>query len=243
MRKRHTDHLFVRLPTITNVYVWIGVCFLALAVGVALIGHRLRYGMICLRSLFLDLYADISTGFLGIAVTVLVIDSITRRSAIQTEKKSLILQMGSPDNSHAVEAVRLLRARGWLSTALRKAYLVEANLESAALQRASLRWADLSRANLRRANFYRADLENAYLIEADLEGAVLLGANMRFGKFFRANLRGVQLSGADLSGANLMDAKLESSQVDGVILSTGTILPDGTKWTSSKSLVPFTQSA
>jgi len=243
MRKRNTDDRLTSQRGVKNVYLWIGVSLLALAIGVALLGHYLQYRSICLSRLFLDLYANISTGFFSTAVTVLVIDSITRRRATQAEKRSLILQMGSPDNSHAVEAVRLLRARGWISTALSNAYLVNANLGSAALQRANLQHANLNGAKLRQANLYKADLEGASLVEADLEGADLPEANLRSCKLFRANLLGAQLSGADLSEANLMDAKLEQAQVDGVILSTDTTLPDGTKWTSSKSLVPFTRAS
>lgn len=128
-----------------------------------------------------DFYANVTSELTSIAVTVLVIDTLNERRSIQQEKVALILQMDSPTNSIAREAVRVLRARGWLMDgSLQEAFLYRANLQDSFLVNA-----DLKNANLRRANLNRAYLQGANLTGAkDLEDKQLVqtkslqGANM-----------------------------------------------------------------
>ncbi len=102
--------------------------------------------------------------------------------------------MGSPDNAFAVEAVRILRVRGWLTDGslrekdFREANLQRANLEKADLQGANFSWADMREANLTEANLKWANLGGvkfekltsnapraATLWYADLQNATLAG--------------------------------------------------------------------
>jgi hypothetical protein len=221
---------------VSNVFFWVGICLLGASAIIALIGHHSQYGRFWWSRLFLDLYPNISTGFFEIAITVLAVDGITRSRAAHQEKRSLVLQVGSPDNAHAIEAVRRLRARGWISTALKKAYLSEANLEEANLQGANLQHAILTKANMKRANFFAADLEGASLIEANLIDADLPKAILRSCNLFNADLRGAILGGADLSGANLKGANLKSAKLGQAKFNQDTILPDGNRWADSTLL-------
>ena len=109
-----------------------------------------------------DFYANVSTELASVALTVLVIDALNERRAIQREKESLILQMSSPINAVAREAVRVLRVRGWL---------VDGTLRRANLLRANLRKAFLEKADLREVFLLKADLSGAYLQWSNLEGA------------------------------------------------------------------------
>ena len=94
--------------------------------------------------------ADMAPELGGIAITVLLIDTLNEVRATQREKRALILQMGSPDHGSAVEAARILRVHGLLTDgSLRAANLVGANLKETNLIDANLRGANLSRANLR----------------------------------------------------------------------------------------------
>jgi hypothetical protein len=121
-----------------------------------------------------DFYANVSTDFVGIAITVLFIDQLNRRRLIQQEKESLKLQMGSPNSMFAIEAVRILRDRGWLTNgSLQAANLNVSNLNGADLQNADLRNADLRNANLEAANLSGADLRGANLANAALNGVFL----------------------------------------------------------------------
>jgi uncharacterized protein YjbI with pentapeptide repeats/DNA-binding XRE family transcriptional regulator len=176
----------------------------------------------------------------GLAFTVLVVEVIAAKQSEEREKRDLILQMGSPDNAFAREAVRKLRVRGWLEDgSLHRANLVLANLSGANLvlanlsganlydadlrganlREADLTGADLGGANLERANLVVANLGGAILSEADLSGANLYGADLGAASLERANLSGALLSGADLSGANLYGADLGAANLTGANLS------------------------
>jgi uncharacterized protein YjbI with pentapeptide repeats len=148
--------------------------------------------------------SDFSTELISIAITVLLIDRMNDRRAIEQEKKALILQMGSPENAFAVEATRILRVRGWIEDgSLREAYLMGANLQGAHLGVADLQGAILLGADLRGAN----------LKSANLQGAELWGANLQEANLWGANLHGVTLGGANLHGANLRDANLQEANL------------------------------
>ncbi len=141
----------------------VGLAMLILAVAVALLGYFNQHGhLFTPLPLITDFYANISTELASIAITVLVIDALNERRTIQQEKENLILQMSSPTNSIAREAVRVLRMRGWLT---------DGTLKGANLLRANLKKAYLDRADLREASFYKADLQGAYLQRSDLNGA------------------------------------------------------------------------
>src|SRR5690606_12235722 len=97
-------------------------------------------------------HTAISAELVGMALAVLLIDTANQLRSEREQKEALILQMGSPDNGFAVEAVRQLRARDWLTDgSLQKASLQNANLHEARLQFANLQGARLQFANLQGA--------------------------------------------------------------------------------------------
>lgn len=205
-----------------------GVALLALATLVVSVGiadqypdlDPLQFG----RRLFRDLYANLGAELAGIAVTVLLIDRLHQRRTDENKRDMLILQMGSPDHSFAIEAVRMVAARDWLKHgALKGAHLSRANLKGANLQQVIIAEARLGLANLRHAK----------LIEADLQGTYLQGANLE-----EADLRGADLRGANLNDANLCGVRLD----DSTLFNGDTILPDCTYWTPGTDMSRFTDS-
>src|SRR5258708_23748839 len=97
----------------------LGIFLLVIALTVAVIGYLNRYAGLylgdVLSHLVTDFYANVSSGLAIVALTVLIIDKLNQRRANQRQKEALILQMGSPDNGFAIEAIRILRNRGWLT--------------------------------------------------------------------------------------------------------------------------------
>jgi uncharacterized protein YjbI with pentapeptide repeats len=188
-----------------------------------------------------EFYANVGTEMVSIALTVLVIDTLNQRRAdkerahqeaemrwaeMRLEKQALILQMGSPDNAFAVEAARIIRAKGWLHDGT----LENANLWSAGLHGARLR---------------EAVLCGAYMCGADLTGAHLAGGNLsradlRLADMSGATLTDIDLSGADLRGARLSKANLRGAILEGIKIDETTILPDDTAWTPDDDLSRFT---
>jgi uncharacterized protein YjbI with pentapeptide repeats len=156
---------------------------------------------------------------------------LASRRAVRMEKRRLVRQIGSPDNAVAVEAARMLRARGWgfgeditlhkadlRGANLRGANLIGANLHEADLKEARLQLAFLVGAALQRADLRGANLQGADLKEARLRGANLIGADLYAVRFLEADLQGAflveaALQGADLRGANLGGANLEDASL------------------------------
>lgn len=171
-------------------------------------------------------WQGLSTEMIGGLVTAvllgLVITFVQRMENERSQKEQLILQMGSPDNAFAIEAVRQLGALGWLyDGSLHGAFLLEANLQRAYLGFAELQGANLKRANLQRANFYQAELENANLSETNLQRAFLFETILQEANLVLADLQGANLMKANLRGANLWNARFDVS----------TVLPNGNHWT------------
>jgi hypothetical protein len=223
---RHTRRKLraVRWVTAGKVSIFLGI----LAVIVMVKGSLIQHGTLDLRQLVLDLWSNLSVELASIVITVLVIDTLNRRRHIAEEKQDLILQMGSPDNAFALEAVRKLRARGWLQ---------DGSLQRARLERANLQCADLTHANLHGAYLVRADLREATLYEANLSGAILNDADLGSANLTRADLYQVRLTdtllrGTDLSGASLWGAAVVCHH-DREQFDETTILPDHSHWTET----------
>lgn len=164
------------------------------------------------------LFSDLSAELIGIAITVLVIDELNEYRAEQREKRALILQMGSPDNAFAVEAVRVLREHGRLT---------DGSLRGVNLARANLRRANLGGANLQEATLARVSLQESVLRRANLQGAVLARANLQGATLTRANLQRVNLRDANLRGAILFGADLAGANLDGATANSRTQWPEG----------------
>lgn len=174
------------------------------------------------QQMFADFYSNVGTELASIAVTVLIIDRLNDHRLTHRQKEALVLQMGSPDNGFAIEAVRILTARGWLVDGL-------------------LRGAHLSRANLEGANLQKVDLSDAHLGLASLHKTRLAGATLTRAYLQGANLEGATLSGATLAGANLNDANLRGVHFDSeTTFDAETILPDCTYWERGTDMRRFT---
>jgi hypothetical protein len=205
---------YPRWQTITR-----AIGFLSLALGaIGAIEGPIPYPPISWLTWLPSFHRNISPEFIGIGVTVLVIDFANEKRAEEREKIELVFQMGSPVNIFARDAVRVLRARGWHEDGtLREADLREADLKEANLHGADLRGALLCRAELSNVDLQNADLRNADLRLADLRYADLLGSNL-----LGANLRDADLRNADLTRAKVTNDQLR--QADSLL---GTTMPDG----------------
>jgi hypothetical protein len=169
-------------------------------------------------------YIGASTELVSIAVTLLLVDAILQRRGVERRKQDLTVDLGSDDNRFALDAVRRLRAHGWLGDGtlrgadlrranLRGADLHGANLDGADLGGADLSGADLSQASLKGANLSEADLSGADLSRADVQGGDLTGVNLRRADLIHANLQGVDLRLADLNRAFLRGASLKEADL------------------------------
>ena len=158
------------------------------------------------QQIYHDTYADM----IGIGITVIILGNFDQYLRVKSEKKSLILQMGSPNQEFAIEAVRQLNQKGWLvDGTTRHANLSEANLEMAILFCANLEGANLPLANLKDAYLVNANLKEAYLSFASLKDANLSDANLEGAELSEAHLEGANLESANLKKANLTAANLE----------------------------------
>ena len=175
-----------------------------------------------LKKTFDDFYTNVGTELASIATTVLIIDRMHRLRDDENERDALILQMGSPDHSFAIEAVRILAAQNWLKNgALTNANLTHANLEGVNLHDVPLPGARLALTNLRHAKLTRANLRHAYFKGADMQSVCLRGADLR---------------GANLNDANLIDAHVDEA----TLLDSETILPDCTYWEEGTDISRYT---
>ena len=208
----------------------------ALALLITVTGHVAQNEAFGLRSLFLDLWANLGTELASIAVTVLIIDGLNQRREVRAQKSRLTRQMNSRARTIASQAVEELRVYGWLADgSLQKAALGEANLEkvdllAANLEGAYLGWAKLQGAILRRANLQGANLAGAKLQGADLEEANLRGASLVRANLKGARLRAANLEGARLTGANLEEVATRRSQLAQASTLRGATMPNGSRY-------------
>ena len=254
MNVRRIGRCFIQWWTLLRL---LGFALLVLAILIAF-GYLNELG-------WLDRASNVSTELASIAITILVVDTLYEHREREREKKRLILQMGSPDNAFALEAVRALRSRGWL----RKGSLKGADLRYANLQGANLRGADLQEADMRSAGVplfgpqpphphkYRScatNLRGAILEGANLQGANLTGvdlqeADLRFARLQKANLSGANLRGAalgraqlqeaDLRDADLQKADLNDANLEGALADEDTVWPEGFEVPEGVVIVDF----
>ncbi len=198
-----------------------------------------------------DYWQNIYITGIGAVLTVGILDRQAEHRAVRQRKEELILQMGSPDNGFAVEAVRLLRQKGWLTDgSLKGAFFWGANLYGATLVGANLHGANLHGANLVGAKLHSANLQGTRLPASNLQGANLQNAKLIGSNFSDSNLQGAYLMGANLHGAYLADANLQGAYLMGANLQDATLqgakfnkstwLPDNTYWTPDTDMTRFT---
>jgi hypothetical protein len=137
----------------------------------------------------------------------------------QAYKNSLMTDMGSPNNTTALDAIRKLEQKGWLiDGSLRGINLRYCNLQRAFLKGANLQGANLQHAQLTHANFDNAKLESVQMNRAELTSALLNGVNLRYALLEYATLVKAafvfaELQEADLRFANLSGAYLEKADL------------------------------
>jgi uncharacterized protein YjbI with pentapeptide repeats len=139
-----------------------------------------------------DILGSLFPEIAGIVFTILVINHFNELRATRLEKEALILQMGSPDNAHAVEAVRILRIREWGwhdDTSLEGKLFPFANLEGAYLGWCNLQKTRFEGANLAKTTFYHANLKDANFKKANMTSAFLIGANLENAQLAETNLK------------------------------------------------------
>lgn len=174
-------------------------------------------------------------------------EDAAKELAIKQEKERLILQVGSPENTLAVEAARILKARGWgfkEDTTLHKADLGRANLQGALLLGANLQGANLWDANLRAADMRWANLQGVSLSGASFDEETTLpdrskwtldtdmrrftdpehpafwqGYGLGAKDLRERDFRQANLQGALLMGANLQGAFLGHANLQRALLS------------------------
>jgi len=189
-------------------------------------------------------YESIHAELIGIGVTVLILGNANQHMRIQQEKRRLILQMGSPDNAFAIEAVRLLRARGWLfdgtinGASFPKASLVGAELNKAILTKVDLHQAHLEGAIIRHADLQKSNLNAAILKNADLSSSILNDSDIKNANFANTDLSYTHLNRANLSFSKLPRAQLYGTQMNNTILYSTDLsrinYDENTTWIGSK---------
>lgn len=197
-----------------------------------------------------DFYANISTELFSLALTILILDKLYEGRANEEEKRRLILQMGSPDNTFAIEAVRQLKVKGWLFDGS----LCNANLQEANLMGADLTYADLSGSNLSKANFrsaslayinlsscelISADFQNTYINIANFTNANLSSANFENAVIFDVAFNNAEMYFCNLKGVTGFVNNLDKLSKEPLFVAkslTGTTLPNGKKYTGKYNL-------
>jgi uncharacterized protein YjbI with pentapeptide repeats len=215
---------------------WIG-----LGLAAAGVFYYLFKGMLINYPGWHTFYESIHAELIGIGVTVLILGNANQHMRIQQEKRRLILQMGSPDNSFAREAVRQLKFNKikWLKDgSLNFINLSEADLSGAHLEKANLRKSNLRHTILNETNLWLANLNEAHMENAFLNDAKLRGANLNKATLIQAYLEGADISDAKLNDAELWKANLNGADLRGAHLGGAVlrkiIFNSDTIWTGAK---------
>ena len=158
---------------------------------------------------FEDFYANILTELLSIAFTILIINALYDLRDQNNEKKNLRLQMSSPDNAFAREAIRKLKLRGWfyeILSKIKEGELRGANLCNEDFSGISFENLDLSDSKLCGVNFARVIFNGVILCKAEVKHSNLIGAEFKL-----SNLAQADFSDSDLSYATFKNTSLQGS--------------------------------
>lgn len=187
-----------------------GIVLFILALMVLIFGYISQYGyQVSISELLKDFYANVSTEFVSIAVTILIIDYLSERRADKNLMQQLAREMGSKDNAFAIKAVKELRAHGWL---------IDGSLIGLDFGAADLSSSDLSNANLSKTTLTATNLNKAFLVRSTLSDATINGANLEDADLSNSNLSGSDLRWSDLSNADLRGADINNANMEGVAL-------------------------
>jgi uncharacterized protein YjbI with pentapeptide repeats len=192
----------------------LGVGFIGLALAISIFGHLAKYKEFLLSSFFDDFYANISSEFASIGITVLLVDSLIQLRDSEKEKRRLLRFMKSRTNSVAIGSANFLRIQGWLfdgslrglnldHSDLSGGLLYDANLPQISFNYSKLRQVDLTRANLEYASGIGSDLSEAKLFNAILKNSTLTDANLT-----KASLNSVDFTNSKCVSVSFTEAKL-----------------------------------
>jgi uncharacterized protein YjbI with pentapeptide repeats len=168
-----------------------------------------------LEEFFHSLATNLGTELIGLAVTVLIIDSLYRQLQENQVKAKLIRDLSTTDNVSALKAVRELKENGWLSDGtLRGADLSTANLQGAHLVKAKLDGARLQGANFKGSILISVSMKGADLRNIDLDESIILDSNFSevdlwAGKFNNSKLGKVNFEKSHLVGVSFKGAKIK----------------------------------
>ena len=119
---------------------------------------------------------------------------------------------------------------GTLIQFLWEAQLINGPTPIIPLSTALISQADLSYTYLGTSNFHNSFLEGANFTFSDLHQADLSEAHLKGANFTAADVTGVNFTGADLQGATFIGSDVTLQQLHEAALTTGVILPDGSKY-------------
>jgi uncharacterized protein YjbI with pentapeptide repeats len=153
-------------------------------------------------------------------------------------RREIVRNLRSPNNETALQALELVRQRGWLQPDSRK--LAKRDLSGADLSGGSFDNAYLFKVIFRNARLIRtswvecvldlADFENVELLQANLRQAYCNYVNFRSANLGQASCIKGMFTGANFSAARLDEADFTGANLDGVTLTdanlTNTILDD-----------------
>jgi BTB/POZ domain-containing protein KCTD9 len=192
----------------------LGVAFVVLAFFIGVFGHLAKYKEFLLSSFLDDFYANISSEFASIGITVLLVDSLIQLRDSEKEKRRLLRFMKSRTNSVAVGSANFLRLQGWLfdgslcglnldNSDLSGGLLYDASLPQISFNYSKLRQVDLTRANLESASGIGSDLSEAKLFNAILKNSILTEANLT-----KSSLNSADFTNSKCGSVLFMEAKL-----------------------------------
>jgi uncharacterized protein YjbI with pentapeptide repeats len=179
-------------------------------------------------------FQNFSTEMMGAVLTFAMFELVVGE---RNEKRNLFVQLRSKDQRTSLNALELVRERGWdkdgmLNEAdlsevnLPWVDLSESNLQKTKLLRANLVGSQFSKANMQEAVLDNANLTETYMFQANLRKASLQNAFLREAYLSEANLQGANLSNANLAEANLQEANLLGAILINTVFDERTVLPD-----------------
>lgn len=212
------SHLFSTILDILLDVRAIGLVLMVVAVGSAIYGYDKLYGEFNLLTALSDFYANVSAELGSIAITILIVDGLSRRREDKNRELELQQQLkreaGSSVHDTALTAIDILQKRGWLGRDYQSP-----GMKPIKDSEAVLRGANLTRADLHNVWLDHVNLSGAQLSGADLSGASLRGADLSYTKL-RSRLRDANLGGANLHSADLSSADLRSTNLGNANLSS-----------------------
>ncbi len=230
---------------------------------IAIGGHVFEYGTFDFVIWISDFYSNFGTEFISIAITVLILDKLSKQQQEKLEeerhKKGLLNKVRSQINNQAKLALEQLATIGLLFNGeLEHADFSHSNLHQARF----ISYYKLGGAKLRGVNFRGARLTEAWLNDADLENASLRYAKLQKSHLFNtvlqkadlqySDFRGAYFFGADLrnvsgNNINIEDANIWETNLFGASLSEemlmkakrlrGSTLPNGSRYNGKFNLI------